>query len=105
MTQEEAKKIYKRAITRYGSSRQVDKTIEELGELSTALVRFRHGESTMGEVITELADVFITVYQMCLIFGFDDVVTEIEYKTKRLESKMQEESIMREQQVEYYYGG
>jgi NTP pyrophosphatase (non-canonical NTP hydrolase) len=103
MTNEAAKEIYKRALKQYGSSRQVDKTIEELGELSTALMKFKHGEMDMKGVITELADVLIMVYQMSIVFGFDDVVDEIDYKTKRLEQKMLREP--QEIAIDYYYGG
>ena len=108
MLEKEAKEIYKRALEKYGSSRQVDKTIEELGELATALMKFKHAEATMEDVVTEIADVFITVYQMSVAFGFQDVCDEIAYKTRRLEEKMDEE-VLKDQNIPeinyYYYGG
>jgi len=103
MLEKEAKEIYNRALSHYGSSRQVDKTIEELGELTTALMKFKHGEATMEDVITELADVFIMTYQMSVAFGFDDVVGEIEYKTARLDEQIEQESD-KEPKINYYYG-
>lgn len=107
MREKEATEIYKRAILKYGSSRQVDKTIEELGELSTALMKFKHGTADMKAVVTELADVFIMVYQMSIVFGMDDVIDEIQYKTRRLEKKMDDEILRNEnlKTIEYYYGG
>jgi NTP pyrophosphatase (non-canonical NTP hydrolase) len=78
--------ILKRALDTYGPSAQINKTIEECTELSLVLQHHRDGKATVEEVVDELADVFIMVTQMRLLFnGVDERVS---FKLNRLTERM-----------------
>lgn len=83
MTQEREAAILEGAITYYGSDAQIIKAIEELGELTVELARHRNGQGNIRDLCEELADAFIMLNQLELIFGD---VTEIEIaKLERLD--------------------
>ena len=83
MTQEREAAILEGAIATFGGDTQVAKAIEELGELITELGRDLVGLERMDAIREELADAFIMLNQLELIFGD---VTEIEIaKLERLE--------------------
>ena len=83
MTQEREAAILEGAISHFGIDPQIVKAIEELGELTVELARHRNGEANVDAVREELADAFVMLNQMELIFGD---VTEIEIaKLERLE--------------------
>lgn len=81
-------KICRDAVKRYGIQSQIGQANEEMGELISAINRLRRGRCTTDDVITEIADVAITTYQLALIFGVDKVHAEIERKLERLEKRM-----------------
>jgi NTP pyrophosphatase (non-canonical NTP hydrolase) len=74
----------KKALEVFGADRQVDKCIEELAELATALVKYRHGEATAEQVIDELADVYITTGTIAMLFDRDAVKEQVAVKLSRL---------------------
>jgi NTP pyrophosphatase (non-canonical NTP hydrolase) len=78
--------IYKRALTTFGESKQIDMAIEECAELTLALQHNKRGRAV--NVITEIADVIIMAGQMRLLFGADAVDAEIEEKLERLEYRL-----------------
>ncbi len=80
----EANAIMADALEAFGSARQIDKCIEELGELATVLMKFRHGEVGADAVIDELADVAITGGTMKLLFDPHAVDERIAVKLARL---------------------
>lgn len=83
MTQEREAAILEGAISHYGSDAQIVKAIEELGELTVELARHRNGLGSVEALREELADAFIMLNQLELIFGD---VTEIEIsKLERLD--------------------
>lgn len=57
-----------KAIEIYGTESQVDKAIEEMSELTKALLKERRCGGSRNNVCEEIADVFITLLQMMLIF-------------------------------------
>ena len=75
MTQEREAAILEGAIAAFGPNHQIAKAIEELGELTVELARFLGGIGDQDDVRGELADAFVVLNQMELIFGD---VTEIE---------------------------
>jgi len=79
-------RIYKRALTNFGESKQIDMAIEECAELTLALQHNKRGRA--ANVITEIADVTIMAGQMRLLFGAEAVDAEIEEKLKRLEHRL-----------------
>ena len=82
-------KICFNAIKTYGAESQVDKAIEEMSELTKALLKERRYGENRVDVCEEIADVFITLLQMMLIFGGKKKIAEcIDYKIKRLEKRI-----------------
>ena len=91
MTQEREAAILEGAITHFGSDAQVIKAIEELGELSVELARDLNGLGRTEAIREEMADAFIMLNQLELIFGD---VTEIEVaKLERLERMIENVSV------------
>lgn len=83
MNQERETAILEGAISHYGSDAQIVKAIEELGELTVELARHRNGQGNVEALREELADAFVMLNQLELIFGD---VSEIEVaKLERLE--------------------
>ena len=72
------------ALAAFGSARQIDKCIEELGELATVLMKCRHGEASASDVIDELADVAIVGETMKILFDPLAVDARIAVKLARL---------------------
>lgn len=75
MDQEREAAILEGALSHFGYDAQMVKAIEELGELTVELARHRNGADNFDAVREELADAFVMLNQMELIFGD---VTEIE---------------------------
>ena len=90
---EEQREVLKLAIEIYGTSNQIDKCIEEMAELTQALLKYRHSPSMLSSahVHEELADVKIMVEQMFMIFGEDVMGYSIDYKIKRLAQRLHKE--------------
>ena len=91
MTQEREAAILEGAISRFGTSAQIIKAIEELGELTVELARHLNDLGDVNAVREEMADACIMLNQMELIFGD---VTEIEVeKLERLERLIDDVSV------------
>ena len=88
MNKEEQKGLYERALTIWGSDAQETMVFEELGELTTALARYKRGRAMVEDVITELADVTIMCEQMAILFGYEKYKDEIERKLERLKKRL-----------------
>lgn len=80
------------AVHHYGPEHQKRKAIEEMGELITALEREQDGRVTPKEIITEIADVLLTVRQLMVIYGIPDCAKEFERKQRRLLRRMDKET-------------
>jgi NTP pyrophosphatase (non-canonical NTP hydrolase) len=85
---ESQKSILVRAINHFGVDHQIDKAIEECGELVTALARRRLERSHREDIAEEIADVIIMMGQLRIIFGGEFVDGIIDQKLQRLEKKM-----------------
>lgn len=79
-----------RAIDTYGDIRQVDKCVEEMSELTKALLKLRYAKPTGVEadilrdaVSEEMADVEIMLEQLHMIYQNDNKVNE--YRQKKIE--------------------
>ena len=91
INQEREAAILEGAILHYGSDAQIVKAIEELGELIVELARYRNCLGNVQALREELADAFIMLNQLELIFGD---VTEIEIaKLERLEGMIENASV------------
>ena len=102
------KEILQKAIDTYGDDSQMDMCIEEMSELTKALLKFRRLENkkstvksidyaeyisekihTASNVAEEIADVKIMLVQMEMIFGCsEEVNNQIEFKIKRLKERL-----------------
>lgn len=82
--------IYKEALFHFGEGHQVLKAIEELGELTVELARFKRCPDNILECIDEIADCYVMLAQLKEVFGADKVDRRIAEKTERLRRLMSE---------------
>lgn len=83
-------KVLLQAIETYGKANQVDKAIEEMSELTKALLKERQNAGAVGDIIEELADVYIMLAQLAMIYKANPALDDyVEFKIKRLERKLQ----------------
>ena len=77
-----------KAIKTFGCDNQSDIAIEEMGELTKAIIKHRryHTDETLANLREEIADVQIMVRQLQLMYGsVDDIVqSKIERLDKRI---------------------
>lgn len=83
---------YEVILGHYGEESQMLKAIEEMGELTSVLVRCLRNDDRVSrdDVITEIADVSIMVEQLMYIFGKLEVENEIIYKLMRTKERINE---------------
>lgn len=85
--------ILNNAVNTYGKQNQVDKAIEEMAELTKALLKERHNAGSVEHVTEEMADVFIMLSQLNLIYDNSTTLDEqINYKIKRLENRLKDKA-------------
>ena len=87
----EAHEIYRKAIETYGVEAQTKMAIEEMAELTNALMKFARGRNTVDDIIEEIADVTIMMRQLAIIYGQKAVDLQIDYKTQRLARRLNKE--------------
>ena len=82
--------LSQQALDHFGELNQLDKAQEELGELITALARWRANRSVENAiaVIDEIADVMIIADQLRELFGPWEVDMQKEFKQKRLADRI-----------------
>lgn len=79
-------------IAHYGYGHQKHKAMEEFAELSEALARDMNGEGDRANIAEEMADCYIMLAQLELIFGnHDDVVAVIREKMGRTLERVEAE--------------
>ena len=85
--------VLQTAIDHYGSERQIDKAIEEMSELTKALLKLRlvKNEQNTESVLEEMADVEIMLDQLKLIFGYKTLYRD--EKVYRLVERLHEEGV------------
>jgi NTP pyrophosphatase (non-canonical NTP hydrolase) len=93
------KELLSKALYQFGESAQVDKCIEEMAELTKALLKYRYktNYSNFKDVQEELADLIIMINQMYLMFelntlqnSFEGIDYMIQNKMERLEGLVNE---------------
>jgi len=99
-----AREIYRLVVNQYGESYQVDKAIEEMGELIQALIKYRQHGTNKDNVAEEMADVEIILSELKLIFSNRESVKEWKkYKLERLESNVKKDRLNEEKfQTEFF---
>lgn len=75
------------AISTYGEKSQEDMLIEEMSELTKALIKHRRygTDETRADILEEIADVQITLMQ--LIFMYENPVEIVSAKLQRLKQR------------------
>lgn len=85
----EHQEVMSKAIEAYGRECQIDKAIEEMSELTKALLKLRHTykdcerQIIRDSVDEEMADVHIMITQLDMIFGNSERVSA--WKNKKIE--------------------
>lgn len=77
------------ALQTYGADAQKTMVVEECAELINALAKQRRKRTSDIDIITEIADVQIMLWQMTALYGADAVNMEIAKKMKRLSERLQ----------------
>jgi len=101
------KEIIKKAINTYGKESQIDVCIEEMSELTKAIIKFKRASQQIdameikifrqfisekvNDIAEEIADVEIMLEQMKMIFNCEDIVNgQIEFKINRLKERLEQ---------------
>lgn len=90
--------VLQQAVDTYGKEAQVDMAIEEMSELTKALLKHRRAErspeawdyeKTRQNILEEIADVIIMLTQLVIIYGGRDIIQQdINDKVERLEKRL-----------------
>lgn len=90
--------VLQQAVDVYGTEAQVDMAIEEMSELTKALLKYRRGMHSANDfeldrakqgIYEEIADVIIMLLQLIIIYGGrEDIYKDIVYKVERLEKRL-----------------
>lgn len=90
--------VLQNAVDTYGKEAQVDMAIEEMSELTKALLKHRRAErspeewdceKTQQNILEEIADVVIMLMQLVIIYGGRDIIQQdINNKVDRLEMRL-----------------
>ena len=93
MEKEKKKTIYLNAIHLWGEESQINVAIEEFSELITKLAKHKRvlNGSSVEEITDEIADCYVMLGSLCLMFGIDKIEERIDYKLKRLKKWIEEE--------------
>lgn len=67
-----------------GKDKQIDKCVEECGELIQILMKYKDDDTLSNRVSEEIADVLITIESLKLIFGTEDIDVWTDFKIERL---------------------
>ena len=81
-----------RAIEVYGKDMQLNVAIEEFSELIKEICKHKRGENNLHNIIEEMADCYIMLDQLHLIFGIKktEVTKVVMRKLNRLEKRLGE---------------
>ncbi|MCM1090564.1 MAG: hypothetical protein NC092_04585 [Butyrivibrio sp.] len=89
--------VFRRCISEYGAQPQIDMMIEEMSELTKALLKWRRAKeaeltAARDNIIDEIADVRIMCRQMEILFQAEDEVEcrtnfKVERQQKRLDKR------------------
>lgn len=90
MEEKERKAIYKKAMELNGYIVQMHVAIEEMAELTDALVKKERGRATDEDVIGEIADVIICMEEMANYYGIEKVVAMKDAKLRRLAARLED---------------
>lgn len=86
--------VLKKAIETYGAEAQLVVAIEELSELIKEICKHKRYMDNTAAIIEEIADCYIMLEQMQMIFGLGSTVIKdaMDKKIARLEKRLAERS-------------
>ena len=90
------KELDKELMETFGYHKQMHVAVEEMAELTNALMKRERGRASDDEVIEEVADVIICMEQLARYFGVDKCVAAKLRKLRRLEARL--ETYLRQQE-------
>lgn len=85
-------KVLRRAIKKFGKEKQTIVAIEEMSELTKELTKSLRGCNRTSQITEEMADVYIMLHQVRLMYGIrDELLSDyINLKVCRLENNLNE---------------
>lgn len=85
-------KTLKRAIDTYGTDMQLTVATEEFAELTKEICKYKRGRNNILSIVEEMADCYIMLEEMQIIFNidFNIISDEIARKVDRLERRLEE---------------
>ena len=83
--------IEKEAIERYGKTIQTIVAIEEMSELTKELSKNLRGEDNHGAIVEEVADVYIMLHQLTIMYDIDinEIINVMNEKLERLKNRLE----------------
>lgn len=90
---DEDKRVLKAALDTYGIHKQSDIAIEEMAELTKAIIKCRRNPSSpaTGNLLEEIADVLIMLEQLSMHFETDFISEIVKAKIIRLNIRIEED--------------
>jgi hypothetical protein len=84
------KDLYKQATETWGEEAQIKVVLEELAELSLAILHYYRGKCSLQDMASEVADVEIMLEQLRVLFPKLDEYTKVlkDYKLARLDERL-----------------
>lgn len=81
-----------KAIEVYGKDMQLNVAIEEFSELIKEICKHKRGEDNLDNIIEEMADCYIMLEQLEIIFGITayEINAKVNQKMVRLEKRLAE---------------
>ena len=69
--------ILKQTIEHFGTDHQLNMAIEEMSELTKEICKYKRGADNLEAIIEEMADVYVMLWQMEMIFHNGDKVYDV----------------------------
>jgi hypothetical protein len=89
------KNLLERILKKWGEDSQIEQAKEEAIELALALQKLKRNnltdEQKLFNVIDEIADVILMIEQLKIIFPIGLIKERVEFKTKRIENRLNKE--------------
>ena len=85
-------KILTRLVNKYGE-KQINICIEEMSELTKELCKHNRGITNIASIKEEIADVYIMLFQMQVLFEIDtkELMEVVDYKINRTKERLLDE--------------
>jgi Leu/Phe-tRNA-protein transferase len=87
-------RILEKAIETYGKDMQLTVAIEEFSELIKEICKNKRGSNNRANIIEEMADCYVMLHQISLIFGVErsELDKMMNFKIARLANRLRKEA-------------